>query len=235
MSRRPKIFNELEVFLKAKFPNFVQNVLINCGFDCALSIKLINVDTINQLEEYINKNKYLLKNTIYREDEEFKFSIGHKLLILSLPKYLEQFQKEKEVEKNIEISKENIDSNVLKNILLKLKNYATKFNYNFIVSEQYIERFGKTEFGYKCHVKCSICNTLCSCLFKKNSWNISNFTNHVKLHYPFVPQPKESVNQTVYVTVSTQNTSENLVIDDQSIQRVNNSELDNILDVSIFV
>lgn len=231
MSKKPSVIHKIERHLKSKLPNILQKILINCGFDNEASIKLINEDTIVLLEDYINKNKNIfLKKTNYKEDEKFEFSIGHKILILNLPKFLEQIENEKEKENNREE-----DNVYIQKIVTKLENHVKKFNYDFTVTNQFIENFKKTESGFKCHVKCPVCSALSSCLFKKGLWNTSNFSNHLKNHYPRLPLEKQPTNETVFVAVTHENSGDNLLAAGcQSIQRTNNTDLLDLLNVSTF-
>lgn len=229
MSPRPKILCELEVFLKDKFPKIIYKLLCDCGFDNKTSIRLINGQTVKLLESYVNKNRNILKNSTYDRNKEFEFSIGHKLLILNLPSYLNQLEKTK-IE-NKQNNSLNNEQECKKAIVNKLQNYVQKYHFNVIVSEENIINFQKTSScGYKCHVKCAICENLCSCLYKKN-WNTSNFTNHLKLHFPLVLNQKEEI---VFVAVAEENSIEKAASNvNQSIQRINNSDLKDLLNVCI--
>lgn len=187
MPRKPNVIKELENFTHDHFPKFILNVLIKCGFDNKNSIKLINEESIKILETYVNENKNILKNTNYKSNIEFKFAIGHKLLLLNLPQYLENYEKSLSESKKQSNKKdiENISPLELKKDLLnKLQNYTEKFKFDFIVSDQLIEELDKSDSGvFKCRVKCCICGKSFACLYKKN-WCISNFTNHIKQQHP---------------------------------------------------
>lgn len=92
------IFREIEIDLGEELPKFVVDVLKTCAFTNITSLKEINSEIVNEIEEFCNENQELLSNsmigTVYEHMKPFKFLPGHRLLILKLPKYCEDFSTE---------------------------------------------------------------------------------------------------------------------------------------------
>lgn len=231
MSRRkPKFFKDFEIFLGNKFPIVILNILLDCGFDNKLSLSLLKEESIKHIENHVNKNKHLIKNTNYEKLENFEFSIGHKLLITSIPENLKKFNQENKNkppqnseeearEEKSEKGIDNFDPNSLKTgLLTKLQKYALKFNFNYIVEESDITKFSSDRKGFKCFVKCPLCASQFSCIYRKY-WITSNFTNHIRTHF-------KSTSEVMYVeVVPSTNASE--------ITRLNNEDLPLIIAVSM--
>lgn len=94
MNRRTiKLWNNFEHFHGFKFPNELKEILnILSGFDSELSLKEINEETINRIEQSVNENitaNHLetisaLKDSLYEQKPlPFRFLLGHKILLLS--------------------------------------------------------------------------------------------------------------------------------------------------------
>lgn len=143
--RKPKFWNDFEKFLGSSYPKFIKNILFDSGFDNKSSLLLIDEKSIKDIEEYVSKNRYLLKKKSYEKNlekntDKVEFFIGHKVLLTNIPKYVKQFEEEsarklEEKNKSKKEIKENSDPSVLKNILIdKLQNYskATKLNFEML-------------------------------------------------------------------------------------------------------
>lgn len=91
-----RIFKHLGDFQGEQYPKFIVGILISAGFDNKLSLKQIDEDFVKSIEEYIDKNRRLIKNTPYEKinnsDEKFKFSIGHRLLIEKIPEIISKLE-----------------------------------------------------------------------------------------------------------------------------------------------
>lgn len=197
--RKPKFWNDFEKFLGSGYPKFIKTILLSSGFDNKSSLLLIDKERVKDIEEYVSKNRYLLKKTSYEKNTEtFEFSIGHKVLLTNIPKYIKQFEKqsvaqlEEKKKLELELRKEtevnslvNTDPTVSKNVLLqKLRSYSKATKFNFEISEKNIENFAKTDQGFNCQVLCPHCPKKYLISFKRY-WNTSNFTNHIRTHFKF--------------------------------------------------
>lgn len=78
----------------SKFPgcDCLRHILCECGFDNALSLKLITEQHLSEMENYVNSCRESILNSltcnhanIYRSRTIFKFLPGHRPIILSWP------------------------------------------------------------------------------------------------------------------------------------------------------
>lgn len=76
----------MEKIIGEEVPSDIAKILIESGFDTNLSLQNIVPETINDIEEYMNENPIILKETSYQDVKTFKFKPGHKRFILNLPK-----------------------------------------------------------------------------------------------------------------------------------------------------
>lgn len=95
-----KFWRKFQHYLfKNKVPDFLVGILEKCGYDTAISIKLINEKAIEQLQQYIDKNfrdlaifkKTPYENKFQEKDYIFTFLPGHISLLLGLSNYIDQF------------------------------------------------------------------------------------------------------------------------------------------------
>lgn len=227
-SKKPQFWTEFEHFLGDRYPKFLINILLNCGFDSKVSLLNINAEVVKQIEDYVNKNRYLLKNTVYEENEPFEFLIGHKVLITSIPENIKNFDAQKEKKKK-EKKTINIDQDKLEiDLLTKLNNYAKSTKSNFTVSKESVVEFNKTDFGIKCRIICPLCSKAVACEHK-NHWRVSNFTNHIRSNHKEIATHIENKNPSLNDTVPGESNNST-----KSVLRIRNSDLDAILNVSFF-
>lgn len=192
--RKPKFLRNFNKFLGKSYPNFIKNILFSSGFDNKNSLELIDEESIKNIEEYVNKNRYHLKKTSYEKTlnktDKFEFSIGHKVLLTNIPKYVEKFENEslkklqdKKKEGSLEESDASLDPSALRKTLLeKLQNYSTSSKLNFKISEENIENLENKNQRITCKVHCPFCSKKYLILFKHN-WKISNITVHIRKHF----------------------------------------------------
>lgn len=175
-TRQNRIFKELEKFTRLEYPTFIKNILISAGYDCGPAISIIDEETIGKLEREVDRN--LLKNTIYENEEPFKFRIGHRALILNLPSVIEKLSCEKKKKKEIKIDNE-LDRDKLHDLLLnKLKKYFISKKINTDITADNIGEINLSENRINCSIKCTICDKRTRCIYD-GYWRISNYTNHI--------------------------------------------------------
>lgn len=208
-------FKQLEKFANEKYPKFLKKILLDCGYDCPASLNTINEEAINKIEIEINSNldKYIqyFKSTAYEKklenNGELKFLIGHRAILLDIPRKLKEFSEEKTREKErTKLNKKN--SNTTKNLAQNLseKELIEKLsdkiiNYyknkgvlvascHYFSSETLLEKLKNNELTLtknqvknevKCKLKCPFCDTKKICNLYKY-WNVSNFTKHCNTH-----------------------------------------------------
>lgn len=95
------IFTRLEKSNNSTYPKFLKNILIHTGFNSYAALSIIDKNSIESIETYIKDNfdesKILLKDTLYLDSNgnlnktPFKFLLGHRSLILNLPKDLNEY------------------------------------------------------------------------------------------------------------------------------------------------
>lgn len=94
---KTNVYAELERKLGEKLPGGIQKILESTGFENKSSLLNINIDSIKDIEEYINENKYILEKTSYElclnNNYVFKVKPGHRAFILNIPKVLNSSKK----------------------------------------------------------------------------------------------------------------------------------------------
>lgn len=83
-------FNKIEKHITSKIPNHLKKILIASGYDNDFAFINLKKENITEIEEFVNSNKEILKNTKYQNcetlGETFHFNIADTNSILSLPK-----------------------------------------------------------------------------------------------------------------------------------------------------
>lgn len=206
-------FKQLEKFVNEKYPKFLKKILLDCGYDCPASLQTINEEAINKIEIEINSNldKYIqyFKSTAYEKklenNGELKFLIGHRAILLDIPRKLKEFSEEKTREKErTKLNKKN--SNTTENLsekelIEKLSDKIINYYKNkgvlvasihYFSSETLLEKLKDNELTLtkkqeknktivKCKLKCPFCDRKKICNRYKY-WNVSNFTKHCNSH-----------------------------------------------------
>lgn len=82
-----------------KYPKFIVNILKSSAFD-RNSLLYLNEKSVQDIEKYITENPELLRGSPYFAEFnatsntgpnlDFKFKIGHKQLLLNIPKFLKK-------------------------------------------------------------------------------------------------------------------------------------------------
>lgn len=218
MPRKGNLWEEFNRSLCCNLPDIVVNILNECGYENELSLQQITVEHLKEIENYVQLNlRVLLNGTIYeKQNGEFKFLPGHRVLILNLPKQVEQFVAKRTKSKsrqlnatlngieNVDVMQnrqndenENKEDNLKDQLIAKLVKYGIKTK-NRSVSDKLttanilnlkIERDG---FTYKCSVKCPVCERIVPCIYNRH-WAVSNIEKHLKKHNVPLPMQNNSV------------------------------------------
>lgn len=194
MNRRTySLWNKYENLLGARFPKELKFILNICGFDTELSIAHLNNKIIEEIENIVNENITnnnvdlisVLKNTLYEKKSlPFRFLLGHKLLLLSLPEQITLKKRNSEIKKTKKIREEKPILSAeehKKKLFLRLKNYANKYDLNFTIDQNNIKKFSVLNKIAQCVVKCCFCEVEIPCTFV-SYWHISNFIRHIRGH-----------------------------------------------------
>lgn len=96
--KQPDVFEKLESFTGDRIPEIVIKVLKAAGYVTESILKLINEEEINKIEEYVRKNRIILKGTSYENENNFEFLPGHRVFLSNLPNDIGRM---KEVNKNL--------------------------------------------------------------------------------------------------------------------------------------
>lgn len=196
----------------------IKDILNLCAIDRATFIDL-NEEIIKNIEEEVNKNKYILKGSCYSsaydKDEQFKFLFGHRLLLKTLPEKYKLFCKdgdEKKKSRKIRllklkgVSDEEIDdptensaksTEEVKELLIKqLNSYAQKNNKDrFNFTANLVEKLKIQGEEAYCIVECPICEKKIPCVYVKR-WMTSNFYEHIRTcdleNQPPNPEPNQT-------------------------------------------
>lgn len=191
-----KFWTEFENFLGYKFPSVLKDILTINGLN-NLAFEFIDTNTIDNLEKVVDKNKDILKKSDYEKniEEPFKFSFGHRLLLLNIPKKYKEFiefgrnkktaRKQRLIElKESECHSNNTPEHLISLLLNKVNNYSDKFHLGYKITRDNVKKFNQKESDALCVVKCPFCDVKVPCSLL-STWRISNFNNHVKTHLGF--------------------------------------------------
>lgn len=192
----------------SKLPQFLVEILKNCGYDSPISLELLDEEKIKEIEQFIEINfgcaHSLVRDTIYENKEQFKFLPGHLTLLLGLKIYANKFIdsglrkskiKSKELSRDLDTITEEVEVlsdqelNKLKSILVKkIVNFCRKINVDTekLSDEsvgQDIDTIIKTngELVYKTTFACPICEVRIPCIHNQH-WQVSNLERHIKTH-----------------------------------------------------
>lgn len=176
------IYTRLENFNKTKYPYLIKKILKSTGYDSEYSLKTICEKSIETIEKTINENRArfndILEKTVYDKTIPFSFLLGHKVVILSIPKDIERYKQSLEQSKTVVVN----DLDALKPKLLKIiKNHMQKKKLFFPTTSADITNLSNRKKGAKCVVQCTYCNKKIPCTYT-NNWNASNFLKHLCAH-----------------------------------------------------
>lgn len=190
----------VENFLKKNLQSELYKIVVECGYNTKSAILLISLESIKEIEAYINENKDILKDTIYEpfilNGKIFKLKPGHKSVILNLPELLRskeqtskpkkkssiQREKNNNVDDEIRDSSDEIEEKLKCALIKKLENFSSKFDFCLTFDIACISYFETTSDKISCKFECPICNTKIKCEYR-SYWLVSNLENHLKKHY----------------------------------------------------
>lgn len=190
----PHVFEKLERALGEKLPGDLELILKNTGFDRESTLLGINSKNIDEIQNYLNENKFLLQNTVYEHcfsnDSVFTLKPGHRALLLSIPKVLseEKPSKAKKNHKNKEnqatsrVEQEISEQDLVNAILRKVVKYADRKNFEINTDLLEVHDINRVGSKVQCKLQCPLCAKQIKCYFG-TYWNISNFQDHFKKHF----------------------------------------------------
>lgn len=86
------MFSAIEKKLREKLPANLEKIISSSGYECESALLTIDSTSIVEIENFINENKFFLKDTAYEyfltNNLQFKLKPEHRALILSIPKVL---------------------------------------------------------------------------------------------------------------------------------------------------
>lgn len=203
-----RFWSKFEQFTNIKYPAVIKRILKVCGIDRA-SFTDITEDTIEQIEKIVDKNKSILKDSVYEkiyiENTEFKLLFGHRLSLLNFSRKYIQFCEHEKAEKksrkvrrlhlkiddddntddNItETSSDKIEPSHVKRLLLaKLNNTAQrKYQNKYTINGNQLKNLRIKGGEANCLVQCPFCDRKIPCTFK-SYWIVSNFHKHISSHW----------------------------------------------------
>lgn len=201
-------WRQFEQFNNCKYPKVIKDILKFCAID-KRTFEDIDEKTVTEIEQVVNKNKIILKeseyHSVFEKDEEFKFLFGHRLFLQNLSKKYRKFRKFQEEKKklrketfkelksaashDIRTTGETCHLDQIKKLLLeKLNNRSNK---KYSISQNEVKKLNVKGDQAYCVVQCPFCEKKVPCTFVSN-WNITNFCNHVRLHLENEEEPKEA-------------------------------------------
>lgn len=199
-----RFWKQFEEFIGCKIPKIIKEILSFCAID-TLVFDEINEQVIKDIEQTVNRNKSILKNSAYDKDGDFQFLLGHRILLLSFPKKYQLFcedlknkktsrkqrlanlkSPEVEVSDLQETDSENADpefspERIRNSLVTKINAYTEKNKLKYKIVQNQIKKFKIKGNEAYCVVNCTFCDVKVPCVFN-SSWNHSNFNNHIRSH-----------------------------------------------------
>lgn len=141
-------WKNLENCMGFEVPISLKYILLKCGYDSIISIRQICEERIEELQNFIEKNKneilfnekYNMLDDIntYQTQRKFEFLPGHKNILLDLPKHIQMMQSKNALEsalfQNVACDNEDEYSLILRELIKSAKRNQNKskhaFNYN---------------------------------------------------------------------------------------------------------
>lgn len=171
----------------------MKNILIEAGYDIEASLLQLDNENISGIESYVQQNRSIIAGTIYENIDPFHFKPGHKSVLLSIPKKINDL-KLKEKPKNTKV-KEQSETNSGNNktldeaeieqqkqqLIVKLKKFCDKIQICLELKIDDISDFVVLDDRIKCRVACPYCSSKFSCI-KIAHWAVSNIESHLKKH-----------------------------------------------------
>lgn len=141
-------WKNLENCMGFEVPISLKYILLKCGYDSIISIRQICEERIEELQNFIerNKNEILFNEkcnmlddiSAYQNQKTFKFLPGHKNILLDLPKHIQMTQSKNALEsvllQDVACDDEDEYSLILRELIKSAKRNQNKskhaFNYN---------------------------------------------------------------------------------------------------------
>lgn len=197
--------------IAGQFPRGLDNIIFESGYDSESAIASINSSSIKSIEDYINENKEILKNSVYEHlvenDLPFKLKPGHKSIILTLPKSLQEYKVKQKSKIEAALPIPPKEDELKKSLVAKLIKFAKKFSYEIEFSESSIHDFCDANTNLTCVVACPFCETRIKCTHK-SYWLVSNFEKHLKRHFERDIQIETVTIEPVDITTPNENSEE---------------------------
>lgn len=186
LTQSSKVFASLEKKIGDKIPKIIKHILELSSYDSKGTLQLICGDSITEIECFVNENYERIRNsfeeTAYDNINPFKFTPGHRALILSFPNHIKKSNHRERIQNNENLVVRADDDDKLKKQLVdKLEKYSKNRGFEFGFTLENIKNFHFKEEKnkYKCEILCSKCSKLTPCHYKKH-WEVSNLIKHFK-------------------------------------------------------
>lgn len=84
-SSMPKdVFDRFKQKLNICISSDIIKILRGTGYDSEFALECLDTENIREIEEFVNNERHILKDTVYENRLNFKFLPGHKALLLNL-------------------------------------------------------------------------------------------------------------------------------------------------------
>lgn len=163
-------------------------ILNSCGYNSALSFKLVDDKKLDELEKFVEKSHRKVADQFeeYREMKPFEFLPGHRALIFGIKEELLDLQSRKK-QKVTKSKKQNHVENeeTLKiSLINQISSYAQKnelnLNWSDCITDFKLTSTENSTFAV-CKMACPDCHTALAMRYDKN-WKTSNMTRHLRVH-----------------------------------------------------
>lgn len=157
----------------------------------------INVESIKEIEIYVNNNNNILENTTFKNTVPFAFRPGDRSLLLNLPAYIEVYKEKKQTNKRVAkvTQKEKSEAEIKIELFNKLMKYAKDKNYAIELKNEDLTEFVKEGTSCRCRLRCVFCSMYMYIVCSYNSfWTVSNYQTHFKDHIKSIESQKQNEN-----------------------------------------
>lgn len=170
-------------------PKDLKNILVFCGFDNELSLMTLNEEKVQELEDFVEKNREsaAIKKIRLVQNTEFKLNPGQKAVILSLPVKCRSFVEQRKTEPTKKFHKKTIKRSTkteleIKNELIeKLKNYMRRWKFSVNITSADITEYKINNGVNTCRIKCPFCEKRYLVNYTTH-WVVSNTEAHIRNH-----------------------------------------------------
>lgn len=166
----------------------MKRILNVCGYNSALSFKLVEEDKLSNLENYIETHhrKVVDEFQEYEDIKPFQFLPGHRSLILGIKAEISDIQskKKQKVPKSNKMPRDEDEKTLQISLINQLSAYANgislKLDWSHSIQETEFTQVENSTL-VRCKISCPQCG-MTSTMRYERSWKVANMYRHLRTH-----------------------------------------------------